>query len=199
MVYLQVCFYHHTSGTGRATSSNCDGISVCCLCVVCVCMCYIYRFGFIIIPRVQKEPPLPTVMVYLCVVCVLSVCVHVLYLQVWFYHHTSGTGGATSSNSDGISLCCLCVHVLYLQVWFYHHTSGTGRATSSNCDGIYVCCLCVVCVCACVIFTGVVLSSYLGYRKSRLLQLMSRRCGPSILVSQLVDCVHINIRELGLC
>ena len=88
-------------------------------------MCYIYRFGFIIIPRVQEEPPLPTVMVYLCV-CVLSVC-------------------------------------------------------------------------ACVIFTGLVLSSYLGYRKSRLLQLMSRRCGPSILVGQLVDCVHINIRELGLC
>ena len=149
VLYLQVWFYHHTSGTGRATSSNCDGISVCCL---SVCMCYIYRFGFIIIPRVQEEPPLPTVMVYLCVVCVLSVCclcVHVLYLQVWFYHYTSGTGRAASSNCDGISVCCLCVHVLYLQVCFYHHTSGTGRAASSNCDGISVCCLCV---CMCYIY-----------------------------------------------
>ena len=72
-----------------------------------------------------------------------------LYLQVWFYHHTSGTGRATSSNCDGIYVCCLCVHVLYLQVWFYHHTSGTGRAASSNCDGISVCCLCV---CMCYIY-----------------------------------------------
>ena len=38
------------------------------------------------------------------------------------------------------------------------------------CDGISVC-LCVVYVCACVIFTGLVLSSYLGYRKSHLFQL----------------------------